>query len=459
METFQQIYVLDLHGSTKPKERTPSGVHNENVFDIMKGVAISIFVRDEKLPRKICFGDVWGRRIEKYRTAAHSNVLDLARDEIKPRSPFYFFSTHTDERSAGWREFDSLADIFEFRSAGMLTARDGLNIAFDGSELLSRLTRFVALSPQDARNEFDLGPDKRDWSVNEAQDDVLASSRDEARLRRIAYRPFDRRFVFYTGRSKGLIGQPARPLSTAVDASGVALGTVRRVEEGEFRHAHVFEFLPDGHSVSSKEMTHAFPLYKSDASEKKGGDSSRNENISERFRAALDARYDHHYTPEELLGYIYAVLHASTYRSRYSEFLRNEFPRVPFPEAKAHFDRLKTLGTALVDAHLLRMVPRQRLAAYHGKGRHEIETVRYSPQEQAIWINKTQHFAPVPEDVWNFHIGGYQVLDKYLKSRKGRVLSLDEIEHVSAVADALAFTITQMAEIDAAYTAAFPGSG
>ena len=112
-----------------------------------------------------------------------------------------------------------------------------------------------------------------------------------------------------------------------------------------------------------------------------------------------------------------------------------------------------------MQAHLLKEMPRQGLATYHGKGSHTVEAVRYSPQEQAIWINKTQCFKPVPQAVWDFHIGGYQVLDKYLKSRKGRVLSLDEIDHVGAVADSLAFTIEQMAKIDAAYRMAFPNGG
>jgi predicted helicase len=166
--------------------------------------------------------------------------------------------------------------------------------------------------------------------------------------------------------------------------------------------------------------------------------------------------FEHHYTPEEILGYIYAVLHAPTYRRRYAEFLRIDFPRVPFPESADDFETLSGLGWALVQAHLLRELPWRGLAAYHGRGDHTIEAVRYSPAEQAIAINKTQCFKPVPQAAWDFRIGGYQVFDKYLKSRKGRVLSLDEIEHVGAIADSLAFTIEQMAGIDEAYRSAFP---
>ena len=153
------------------------------------------------------------------------------------------------------------------------------------------------------------------------------------------------------------------------------------------------------------------------------------------------------------------MLHAPTYRSRYAEFLRIDFPRIPFPEQAEDFEDLSVLGWALVQAHLLRELPRRKLAGYHGTGGHAVEAVRYSPSDQSVWINKTQYFKPVLQAVWDFYIGGYQVLDKYLKSRKGRVLSLDEINHVSAIADSLAFTIQQMAKIDKAYRGAFPDRG
>jgi predicted helicase len=181
--------------------------------------------------------------------------------------------------------------------------------------------------------------------------------------------------------------------------------------------------------------------------------------LSPVFRAFIDSRYDHHYTPEEILGYVYAILHAPTYRARYTEFLGIDFPRVPFPESADDFDKLSELGWELVQAHLLRELPRKGLAKYHGKGDHIVEAVRYAPKEGSVSINNTQAFKPVPQAVWDFHIGGYRVLDKYLKSRKGRTLSLDEINHVSAVAGSLAFTIEQMSRIDDAYQTAFPDRG
>jgi predicted helicase len=183
------------------------------------------------------------------------------------------------------------------------------------------------------------------------------------------------------------------------------------------------------------------------------------ENLSPDFRAFIDARYDHVYTPEEILGYIYAVLHAPIYRSTYADFLRIDFPRIPFPDHKRDFEALSELGWRLVQVHLLREKPKGKLAAFHGKGTHEVDELAYSEVENSVRINAGQCFKPVPPAVWDFHIGGYRVVEKYLKSRKGRRLTLDEIDHFAATVKALAFTIEQMGRIDLAYCAAFGSSG
>ena len=229
----------------------------------------------------------------------------------------------------------------------------------------------------------------------------------------------------------------------------------RQIGTGDWRHGFVAANAAESCLISdgSTEQNYCFPIRLFD------GSDQATENLSSDFRAFLDARYNYHYTLEEILGYIYAVLTAPTYRRRYAEFLRIDFPRIPFPESADEFTALSRLGWAQVQAHLLRDLPRRGLADYHGKGDSSVEHVRWSPEDERISINKTQSFAPVPEPVWNFHIGGYQVIDKYLKSRKGRTLSLDEINHVGRIADALAFTIEQMAKIDAVYQQAFSDRG
>jgi hypothetical protein len=261
-----------------------------------------------------------------------------------------------------------------------------------------------------------------------------------------------KRWTYYTGKPSGFHVRPRRAISDSMLNENVAIISNRSQEiPGEWSNVLVTSQPASHHSVSNKEVNTVFPTWRFD-------ERSREENLSPELRTFIDERYDHHYTPEEILGYIYAVLHARTYRTRYADFLRIDFPRIPFPETKAEFDALSKLGWALVQAHLLRRFPRQGLAQYGGKGNHVVEAVRYDP-EQAVWINDTQLFVPVPQAVWDFQIGGYQVLDKYLKSRKGRKLSLEEINHVAAVANALAFTIEQMAKIDEGYRTAFPDRG
>jgi predicted helicase len=254
--------------------------------------------------------------------------------------------------------------------------------------------------------------------------------------------------------------------------NAMGLAVCRLTKGGAWGHCMITADPSDDSYISdkSKERAYLYPLYA--APQRAEGPKNvaieessnrivplKNENLSSDFRAFLDFRYDHHYTPEEILGYVYAILHTPSYRSLYAEFLRIDFPRVPFAESSDDFETLSELGWALAQAHLLRELPRRGLATYHGKGNHTVEAVRYSPEGQSIAINKTQFFEPVPQAVWEFHIGGYQVLDKYLKSRKGRMLSLDDINHVSAIADSLAFTIDQMAKIDVAYLTAFPNRG
>jgi len=232
----------------------------------------------------------------------------------------------------------------------------------------------------------------------------------------------------------------------------LGLETSRQTKGEDFQHALVVDTPIEVISLSPKTSNNGFlfPLYLY------SDENTKSENLSPAFRTFLDSTYDHHYSAEEVLGYIYSVLYSPSYRTQYSDLLRIDFPRIPFPENAADFEAMSKLGWALVEAHLLREIPATKLAQYHGKGDHIVEAVRYAPAEQAVWINKTQCFKPVPEAVWNFHIGGYQVLEKYLKSRKGRTLALDEINHVASVADSLAFTGAQMAKIDKAYGKAFP---
>ncbi len=451
MRSFEQIYVLDLHGNAKKKERSPDGSDDQNVFDIEQGVATSLFVKRRGLERGVWRGDFWGKRLAKYETAAEGSIGSVAWQPANPASPYYAFRHEDADRRSIYDKGWLLPAMLLLNSVGIVTGRDKLAVHFSKAEAYQTIRRFSTVETEEARREYHLGPDAQDWKVAWAQEDIRATGAVENRLIQISYQPFDSRWTYYTGKPSGFHVRPRRAVSDAMLKQNLAIVSNRSQEiPGEWSNVLAVANQPaTHHTVSNKEVNTVFPLYAEGFGSK--------ENFSPDFRAFIDARYEHHYTPEEILGYIYAVLHAPTYRTRYAEFLRIDFPRVPFPESADDFETLSVLGWALVQAHLFREPPRQRLAAYGGKGGHTVEAVRNSPEQQAIAINKSQFFKPVPQAVWDFHIGGYQVLDKYLKSRKGRVLSLDEINHVSAIADSLAFTIEKMARIDDAYRAAFEG--
>jgi predicted helicase len=459
MESFDQIYVIDLHGNAKKKERAPDGGDDQNIFDIEQGVAISLFIKNKDAARGVWHSDAWGKRLSKYEAAAVNTKASIDWQGLVPSSPDWLFKPYDEELNRKYQELWSVPSIFGAfgdPAPGFATQHDDFAISYTRNEAIQKVHLLLQSgSEQGARKVFSLCAQSQ-WQYARAVSE-LALLDVEGAAKEISYRPFDDRWTIWdrnvavhrrtrltkhflhhniglvVAKNWGAIG------SDSYDGTSVA---DRPVELNYFRRGGEF----------------VFPLFLYLADDKSIG-ISKTEGLSGAFRIFLDARYDHHYTPEEILGYIYAVLHAPNYRTRYAEFLRIDFPRIPFPDSADDFEVLSKLGWALVEAHLLRHVPPAKLAQYHGKGDHTVEAVRYSPAEQAIWINKTQCFKPVPEAVWNFHIGGYQVLDKYLKSRKTRVLTLDEINHVGAVADSLAFTIAQMEKIDAAYAKAFPGGG
>jgi predicted helicase len=445
VESFDQIYVFDLHGSVKKRGNAPTGIEDQNVFDIEQGVSISLFVKNPNSERGVWHAEVWGKRLHKYHVTASERMSTIAWSNITPREPHWFFKPYDLKGAAAYDIFWSMRDIFRPMgdpAPGFVTTHDEFAISFTSNEAQSKVQQLIKTDTESqARKLFRLCSQEQ-WSYTRAKAEL--PTKDLSTItREIAYRPFDTRWTIW---DRNVAVHRRERITQYMNSGNIAIDVCRVVSSGNWQHALAVARAPEDSFISNrtKERGFVFPIYLAGV-----------ENLGQEFRKYIDSRYHHHYTPEEIFGYIYAVLHTPLYRALYAEFLCMDFPRIPFPEDSADFDALSQLGWQLVQAHLLREFPRKNLADFHGKGDYTVESVRYSEQEKAIWINETQCFKPVPEEVWNFHIGGYQVLDKYLKSRKTRTLTLDEINHVSAVADSLAFTIAQMQKIDKAYRKAF----
>lgn len=459
MTTFNQIYVLDLHGNATKKERAPDGSDDQNVFDIKQGVAISLFIKSKNLERGVWHADLWGNRLAKYLEAAQISKSSINWTWLKPEKPDWMFKPQNAVLARRYRKFWSLPEIFAPMgdpAPGIVTTHDDFAVSFTRTEAQKKVRDLLATANEaEARSLFTLCGQSQ-WSYATAKEE-LPQINLKAKSVPLGYRPFDTRWTIWD--SNVAVHRRERVMRHML-SDNVAIATSRQagvIGSPEF-DAVMAVNKPVDFNFFRRGGEYIFPLYllPKDNAGVQNSVGRRAENLSTDFRTFIDNRYDHHYAPEDILGYIYAILHAQGYRIHFAEFLRTDFPRIPFSEKAEAFERLSALGWALMEAHLMREFPRKSSAAYHGKGDHTIEGVRYSPQEQAIHINKAQYFRPVPQTVWDFHIGGYRVLEKYLKSRRDRVLSLDEINHVGAVADCLAFTIGQMAAIDKAYRRAFP---
>ena len=469
MASFDQIRVIDLHGNAKKRERAPDDGEDKNVFDIEQGVAISLFVKRADIERGVWHADLWGTRQAKYEWAARSTLTDVPWRRLTPTEPLRLFVPRDHERDAQYRKLWSVPEIMALNgdpAPGIVTTHDEFAISFTREEAVEKVRRLLATKDEaEARILFKLCTQDQ-WSYSIAKKILKSIDFDKAAVS-IRYFPFDSRWTIWN--SNVAVHRRER-VTRHLQQPNIALITNRTQEiSGEWSNVLVVDGVAQHHSVSSKEVNYLFPLYLyppgADAKPRKTdlfghaadpfAGKRRIENIALAFRQWIDARLGQHHSPEAVFDYIYAVLHAPAYRTAYAEFLRSDFPRIPFPEDNATFIALANLGAGLVEAHLLRAVPKRGLGGFSGNGDQRVEAVRYSPNDSRIHINAIQGFADVPPEVWHFTIGGYQVLDKYLKSRRGRVLSLDEIENVEAVTNVLAFTIERMVEIDAVYRAAF----
>ena len=460
LQTFNRLYLIDLHGNAKRKETTPEGGKDENVFDIEQGVAVSLLVKQEGLSRGVYHADLWGTRQAKYRALLEAEKDGMEWTELKPSTPFYLFVPQDEELRGEYERGWKVTEIFSVNVLGFQTHRDHFAITYEKSEIEQRVRemRDESISDRRLQEEYKIR-DTRDWHISEARAALQAADHSTPGVIPCSYRPFDTRWCFF---GYEFMDCPRRELMNHVAwKENVCLLVPRQIGTSVWLHGFVADSPPNDCLVSnrSREANYVFPLYRYPTSEraKEPADTllednpfehkERIENFSQKFRAFINANYQHPYSPEDILGYIYAVLHSPTYRQKYLDFLKTDFPRIPFVDDRTAFETLSQLGWGLLQAHLLKSIPATLNVDVTG-GDFKIEKPRYDPQGERLHINKQQYFRPVPADVWNFHIGGYQVLDKYLKSRKSRTLSLDEIENVQNIVNVLRFTIEQMERID-----------
>lgn len=491
MQSFDEIYVLDLHGNAKKKERSPDGSKDENVFDIQQGVAIGIFVkRQQNLPgthlATVHHAHLWGAREiyakhgqkrqlvgGKYHWLAEHDLSTTEWTELVPDKPFYLFvplNTHLRE------EYESglkVTEIMPTNVLGFQTHRDHFAIDFDKNALFSRIAemRGTSISDQGYAGKYHITDDPKHLiNVRQA---LRTDAEWESHFIRCLYRPFDRRECYF---STVVMDRPRRILTNHVAyRENLCMLSSRQQATLGYRHVWVTRDVPNDCVISNitSEANQVFPLYlypdpkqasmfTTDAPPATLG--GRRPNLAPAFIAACEEKLNMRFVldgqgdlqasfgPEDVFHYMYAIFHAPSYRERYAEFLKIDFPRLPLTANAALWRTFCALGERLVGLHLLEQFGTIS-TRYPEAGNNVVEKIEYTnsthqSEQGCVWINKQQYFQGVPQAVWEFHIGGYQVCQKWLKDRRGRKLEFSDIQHYQRIVAALTETISLMTQLD-----------
>ena len=493
MQSFPRIRVLDLHGSLKKKETPPGGGRDVNVFAIQQGVAIGLFTKGATASRCVCHADLWGDREGKYEWLMQHVSLDTEWTHLELAPSFYLFEPFNISGTDGYSDWHAINEVMPVNVTGIVTARDGFVIDFDRDALRCRIADLRSDSQSDdaIRKKYFVGKgskkyppgDSRGWKLPVARQKIRKDDQWDERYEPVLYRPFDIREIYYVPWMVDWPRTEAMPHMLA--GENVALMTCRQSISNSWKHLLATRLITDDSMVSNRtrERGYLFPVYlyprvgSADKSlfgrwdEGKGG---RTPNFDFEFvehmaaaselRFVSDGRGDRRETlgPEDVLAWIYAVFHSPSYRGRYEAQLKLDFPRVPLPGSAELFRRLAETGHELLALQLLESPKlRKPITTYTGPTNPEVGRVGWS--DGTIWIDAaktnareghratkrgTIGFKGIPEEVWDFSIGGYQVCHKWLKDRKGRTLSDKDVAYYQKIVVVLYETLRIMAEID-----------
>lgn len=450
METFNDIYILDLHGNSSRQETAPDGSDDENVFDIQQGVCISLMVKssNNKELAKVHHHELWGKREVKYEDlTAYSFKKEWQR--VLAVAPNYFFVPKDVSYLEEYTRYFSINNLFPESNSGVQTKNDSLTIRFSRLELKQLSDDFLNLSVDDLYTKYSIARGAV-WTVENAKSDIRKTSPIEIP---IDYRPFDTRYSLYTGNSSGFHARPRHSTSKhLLRGDNLALIGMRQYAlNTPFSYVVVTKKLvTDRFFLSNKGTPYFFPLY---VYEMVGAIEEKRPNLDPKIYAEIKKKIPK-VSPESLFDYIYAVLHSPAYRKRYAEFLKSDFPRIPYPQDQKTFNAMAKLGGEIRAMHLMETSAQDDFVTrYPVGGGHEVVKPRWEDTDKKaglgrVHINPQQYFDHVPKKAWEFFIGGYQPAQKWLKDRQGRNLSMDDIRHWQRVIVALSETDRLMHEID-----------
>jgi predicted helicase len=473
LKTYDKIYTIDLHGNAKKKETSPDGSADKNVFDIQQGVSINIFVKTGKKKTnelgKVFHYDLFGKREFKYDFLSENSLNNIDFSELNPVKPFLLFAPKNNENLETFDTGFSIEKLFLENTSGIQTSRDFLVIDSNLEKLIERLERFIDINKttEEIRNEFFsnststkyLKGDSRGWRISEIRPQ-LQNLGIENSITKISYRPFDKQFICYT---KLLVDWTREKTQKQLLKDNLSI-TVGR--QGQVTGDTLWNLIFIQSSISDLNLFYrgggiVCPLYlypETNAQLSTEKTEKRIPNLKaeivNKIAKDLGLKFTNEkeinessFAPIDILDYIYAVLHSPKYREKYKEFLKIDFPKIPYPKETKTFWELVELGSEIRQIHLLES---SKVEEYITEFNIDGDCVVNKPnfKDGKVYINETQYFKNVPEVAWNFHIGGYQPAQKWLKDRKDRKLEFDDIAHYQKIIVALFETDRLMKEID-----------
>lgn len=410
---------------------------------------------------KINYSDLWGLREEKYKFLEESDVKSTKWQELKPKKPNYFFVPKNIQGEGTYRQFTSLENVFGNFSTGVKTHRDDFILNNSKEDLKRKLLMFVDPNYSDEMIKSALSvQDTGTWKISEARSKFSKTELNEKLFRKYSYRPFDLEWIYY---DKVLVERSRREFIWKLSYDNPALVVTRQLSNLPFNHVFLSIDAPDICllSLQTKESAYVFPLYLYSEEERQrtffaGQEkldlegtqhtlrhkSDKESNIDSKLLDVLRNTFGKILNPEEVFYYIYAILYSNIYRQKYQEFLKIDFPRIPFTRDYDLFKKFVELGEQLVNLHLLKSAELDNpISKFHGDNGNRVEKKEYDERKKRVYINNQQYFENIDPAIWNYFIGGYQVLDKWLKDRKGRALSSEDIKHYCKVVSVLSKTI------------------
>jgi predicted helicase len=434
------------------------------VFDIRQGVGIALFIKKKNIQSevKIFYADLWGLREDKYKWLEENDLKTVSWKHLHPSSPYYFFIPRDIRHEKGYNKFVKISDIFPVNVTGIVTARDHFVIGFSYSELRRRIETFKNLSiPDDFIEQSYKLKDTRSWKLIEKRKELTEDKDWSNKFQKILYRPFDVREIYY---SQLMVDWPRPEVMPNMLKDNLGIITARSNKSNHMDHFFVTDKIMETKCGESTTQSCLFPLYRYSNNDKKGlfENINREPNINSKlFDMFVGEGLKPSPTPEQIFYYIYAILYSNIYRNKYSDFLKSDFPRIPFTSDKNMFKEMVKLGEELAAIHLLKSPHLDKtFSKFEISGDNVVKKIQYScvgagssrPNSGGnVFINDSQYFSCIPSAVWEYQIGGYQVMAKWLKDRKGRALSLDDIRHYIRIAKALQLTIEIQLKIDKIY--------